>query len=199
MEININTIKNHNLYQKISEASVSPVGNLLDTDTDDTTADAQIKAISFVINKLKKDKISVLEYGTNKGFFIFVLSLMCEKVNGITFEINKQYKQSIDLVLGLKNVDVEVIYDDSTKQGVNYTNYNFDVAWIDGGRTDSVLYHDLYLAIFTKTKYILVDDNKFYGEAFTIKVREALSSLYQEIENPYFDNDKKGLKIYEKR
>jgi hypothetical protein len=194
----IRELRNDPIYKKLLEVFPGgSEGNLLDI-TEESTAVNQIGVILKYLEKAKKpDKpLKVLETGTNKGMFTFLLS----KNGGgtiYTHDLDPRTQLTADAIPGLMpNIDFHYTLGNTIATlGKYFIEDEFDFAWVDGGHYYDVALSDIFHCGRLKIPYILVDDCKYEMVSLAIRTFLETHDDYREIPNESYRDDPRGIRI----
>lgn len=145
-----------------------------------TTINSLLNQVLFhekVINELNPK--NVLEVGTYKCMYPYLLKKNVLDVQVYTFGINEESQKCVDLVNKHFNENFINFYvGDSTKTLSEFEpkDVKFDLAWVDGGHTYDVAYSDLINCARLEIPEILIDD---------VDMNDVKKALQKFLENTY--------------
>lgn len=179
------------LYRELSGLFESKDGNLFEK-SDPVTIAAQVKAIEYAVERCQPR--TVLETGTNKGYFGYVIDLMRDHMKLYTFDIDERAGMAA-AALGDGPVTLEVVFTPGdTRQTLAQFNKPIDLAWIDGGHEVKTAYNDICHAMRLGARWILIDDAKEMATV-TLAIKVALDEHqeYSRVLNPFWAQDRRGI------
>lgn len=178
------------LYRELVGLFESEDGNLFEK-SDPVTIAAQVKAIEYAIKRCQPR--AVLETGTNKGYFGYVIDLMRDHMQLYTFDIDERAGMAA-AALGDGPVTLEVVFTPGdTKQTLQRFNEPIDLAWIDGGHEVKTAYNDICHAMRLGARWILIDDARLATVSLAIKVALDEHPEYSRVSNPFWAQDRRGI------
>lgn len=187
----VNYLKAQPLYQLLAAQSTLQEGNLLEYN-DQLTAESQVNMLMFALNLAKPKKI--LETGTNKGYFAYLLSFLVQGVDLYTFDMSPHSQASVNLLNQHQDAVRIHFYCGSTQATLpHFHEPGIGFAWIDGGHEELTAYNDLYHAVRLGIPYIAMDDIKTFPHlARPIGLILTQFPHYRQIYHPYYDTDARG-------
>lgn len=115
--------------------------------------------LQYKINWLKKiQPRTLLETGTNKAQFCYIVKLLFPNCKITTFDVHHWCKEMINMVLEETKTDGITFIEGDTLNTLKNVNDTFDCAWIDGGHSYKVCLSDLRECARLGIKNLLVDD-----------------------------------------
>jgi len=106
----------------------------------------------------------ILETGTNKAQFCYVVKLLFPECHITTFDIHEWCQGHVNMVLEETNTkDIHFILGDTLETLTNFDG-DFDCAWVDGGHSYEVCMSDLKQCERMKIPNLLIDDWVFCPE-----------------------------------
>ena len=149
-----------------------------------TTIDALISQVTFHEKAIESIQPKlVLEVGTYKSMYSYLLKKNLPEVKVHTFGINDGSQKCVDLVNKHFDEDFVTFYlGDSveTLSEFDPEDLTFDMAWVDGGHTYDVAYSDLINCARLDIPEILIDD---------VDMAPVSSALNQFLSNVYENED----------
>lgn len=173
-------------------------GNSLEH-TDDGTATAQIAFFCYLIMNIQPQKI--LETGTNKGLFAYLLSnIVTEPVTLYTFGIQPQSKACVDFLNGAQQmVGIQFYLGDSKQTMAAFFENDIQLAWVDGGHDEETAYSDIKHCIRLNIPFIAIDDlNNPALQKVLARILEEHAE-YQVSENPFSERDSRRTTLISKK
>jgi hypothetical protein len=173
------------LYKHLRSVPATRDGNLLEY-TDDRTAEAQTEFLRWALH-LAGPQV-VLETGTNKGMFGYLISLLLKGVVLHTLDANPQAAKAVD-ILNCQQPNVRCcFYEGDSRVTFPALNVGARFAWIDGGHATEVAISDLLQCYRLKVPFIGVDDTAYST------VKNAVDyfldhTSYKVIPNPFIYHD----------
>lgn len=176
------------LYRALCQCGASGDGNLLER-TDEPTAAAQIEFLRWAF-QLSTPKV-VLETGTNKGLFGYLLSLIGRGITLHTFDCDPRSAEAVALLnRSQKNVQAQFYAGDS-RETVRSFSKRVDFAWVDGGHDGAIALSDLLNCYRLRVPYVAVDDTAFPSVAGAVEYLIG-HAPYELIGNPFRSQDRRG-------
>jgi len=193
----VNSLREQALYRQLASTYETVEGNLLERADDRTTA-AQIEALRYFIHVARPQR--VLETGTGKSMFGYVLSHLVHRVTLYTFDGDHRCAAGVAL-LNAVQTNVQAVF---TLGDTKQTLPTFDVdgiglAWIDGGNDEATALNDIQQAMRLGIPFIAVDDARTMPEV-AAAIDHALQAhpAYVRLANPFYDHDARGM-VYLRR
>jgi len=188
------------LYRELAATFESREGNLLEK-SDPATIAAQVRAMQWAVEQCRPRV--VLETGTNKAMFGYVLSIILPHPNPLpmgegvvlyTFDIDHRAGVAAaalaDAVTGMR---VWFTLGDTNETLKNFDE-PIDLAWIDGGHDAKTAYNDITQAMRLGAQWILIDDAKQMASVM-VAVLSAMADRpdYERVEHPWLPQDARGV------
>jgi hypothetical protein len=175
------------LYRALCQVPASVEGNLLE-DTDDTTAEAQVEFLRWAL--LLAAPQVVLETGTHKGHFGYLLSLVARGLTLHTCDINPHAAQAVAQLNAGQDHVACVFHAGDSRTTLPGLDVPAQFAWVDGGHDTLVAVSDLVHCQRLRIRYVALDDTSYppVGEALAHCLRHTAYSL---VPNPFADHDKR--------
>lgn len=176
------------LYRSLCQRDAGGDGNLLER-TDEQTAAAQLEFLRWAF-QLSAPQI-VLETGTNKGLFAYLLSLIGSGITLYTFDCDPRSAESVALLNRSQSRVRAHFYPGDSRETLRAFSERADFAWIDGGHDWSIALSDLLHCYRLRIPYVAVDDTAFpsVAEAVTYVVEH---TPYEQLPNPFRKDDRRG-------
>lgn len=114
------------------------------------------------LNKIKPN--TLLETGTNKAQFCYIVKLLFPQCRITTFDVHDWCQEMVNMVLEETGTEDITFVCGNTLETMKQINNSFDCAWIDGGHSYEVCLSDLKECDRLGIKNILVDDWTFCGD-----------------------------------
>lgn len=191
MSLLINDLKAKPLYHLLAAQTTLQEGNLLEYN-DPLTAQSQVNMLQYAVNLAKPTKI--LETGTNKGYFAYVLSHLVAGADLYTFDMSPQSQAAVHLLNAHQSALRIHFYCGPTQATLpNFHVPGIGLAWIDGGHDETTAYTDLYHAVRLGIPYIAIDDIKTFPH-LAHPIGKILTQFphYRQIYHPFYDTDARG-------
>ena len=170
MSLFLEYARSTDLYKALCGVLNSDDGNLLER-TDIKTAEAQTEFLRWALNVARPQ--TIIETGTNKGMFIYFVSLVVRGVTIHTFDSDPRAAQAVELInKGQQNV-VAVFHEGDTRESLRETNIAAEFGWLDGGHEGDIPLSDLMQCYRMRVPYVAVDDMAYPA------VRSAVEYLQQ--------------------
>lgn len=187
----ITYLKSQPLYHMLANQASILEGNLLEYN-DPLTAESQVNLIRYAIDRAKP--VKVLETGTNKGYFAYLLSYILNGVDLYTFDMDPQSQACVALLNHHQSaVRVHFTYGNTRATLPMFHQSGIGFAWIDGGHDEDTAYNDLFHAIRLGIPYIAMDDIKVFPQlARPIGTILTQFPHYRQVFNPYYETDARG-------
>ena len=188
----VNYLREQKLFHQLAGSYETVEGNLLEQADEHTTA-VQIEALRYAINLVRPQ--SILEAGTGKGMFGYILSHLTQGVTLYTFDGDPRCVTGVELLnTAQTNVRVVLTLGD-TKQTLQALGIQaLDFAWIDGGRDEVTALSDIRHAIRLGSPLIAIDDARTMPEvARAIDCALHTHPEYVRLVNPFYAHDARGI------
>jgi predicted O-methyltransferase YrrM len=191
-------LRRQDLFRQLAESYETVEGNCLERADPRTTA-AQIEAIRLAL-RLTRPRC-VLETGTNKSLFGYVLSQLARDVTLYTFDGDARVVGGGELLNAAQSKVRSVFTLGDTKQTLrDFDAQAIDLAWIDGGHDEATALSDLRQAARLRVPLVAVDDARTMPEvARAIEQVVGESSDYERLANPYYAHDARGIVLLRRR
>ena len=182
------------LYQRLRDGFDSVEGNLLEVN-DDQTATAQVEALRWAIERAAPAE--VLETGTDKGYFGYVLSHLTHDVTLHTFDDDPRCEGQVRLLNdGQDRVRVAFTLGDTKETLAAFDRAGIAFAWIDGGHDEATAASDIAHAMRLGIPLIAVDDTLIMPEtARAVEAALAAEPRYRRLEHPFAAADSRGIAL----
>lgn len=128
--------------------------------------DIEFQYVEWLVETLleiKSNNINILETGTNYGSFSHICYSVFDNFNLYTNDIVQDSEIVISKINKFYGKNMTK-FKRGQLEHLNYSNINFDVAWLDSGHSFDILYTELLECKKYKIKNILVDDSYESGE-----------------------------------
>lgn len=188
----VNYLRDQDLYRQLAAAYETVEGTLLERADQRTTA-AQIQAVRHAVRATRPDKI--VETGTGKSFFGYVLSNLTSGVTLYTFDGDPRCAAGVDLLNSAQDRVKSVFTLGDTIESLPGLDAGaIGLAWIDGGRGETTALSDLEQMMKRRVPLILCDDSRTMPEVAGA-IRRALEAEpeYEQVKNPFYDYDTRGI------
>lgn len=180
------------VYRALAKAFDSPEGNLFERGDEPTMA-AQVAAILWAVGHVAAR--TVLETGTNKGFFGLLLAQVFDRRRTLyTFDCDERAAAAVSLLnLEQDVIRVRFILGD-TRETLKDFDEPIDLAWIDGGHDSKTAHSDITHAMRLGARWILIDDAKQMASV-AVAVLSAMADRpdYERVEHPWWGQDARGV------
>lgn len=174
MSLFLDRLRSTDLYRKLCGVIASDDGNLLEQ-TNDQLAEAQVEFLRWALQMARPRLI--LETGTDKGFFGYLLSWLLEDAELHTFDIRPEAERVVALLNAEQhNLRCFFYLGDSRESLLRFT-VPVQFAWIDGGQSTDAVISDLLQCYRLRVPYVAVDDTAYRP------VRKAID--YVQLHLPY--------------
>ena len=195
------------LYRALAETFQTDEGNLFER-ADKATIEAQLATIAWVVGRTTltpspspkgRGELHILETGTNKGFFGFLMCHMIDDGILYTFDIDERAGRAAQVLdAGQAVIEVRFTLGD-TKETLAQFNAPIDLAWIDGGHDAKTAYCDIGHAMRLGAQWVLVDDVRGMASV-AVAVVAALEDHpeYERVHNPWWEDDTRGIAVLRK-
>jgi predicted O-methyltransferase YrrM len=182
------------LYRRLRDGFDSAEGNLLEV-TDDQTATAQVETLRWAIQRAAPRVL--LETGTNKGYFGFLLTHITRDVTLHTFDGDPRCAGQIRILNeGQPGVRVRFTLGDTKQTLAAFTEPDIGFAWIDGGHDEATAASDIGHAMRLGVPLIAIDDTLIMSEtARAVDAALAANPGYQRLEHPFAAADSRGIAL----
>lgn len=187
MSLFLTRARSTELYRRLCAVPGTEDGNLLER-TDDSLAEAQVEFLRWVLQSAVPS--TVLETGTNKGLFGYLLSLIGKPLKLRTFDLDPRAAQAVDILNNGQSVVKAEFRAGDTRKTLAELQEPADFAWIDGGHASDIPMSDLLNCYRLRVPWIAVDDSVYPGVAAAIEYMLG-HTPYESVENPYATNDRR--------
>jgi predicted O-methyltransferase YrrM len=188
----VNHLREQELFQQLAGSYDTVEGNLLERADEHTTA-AQIEALRYAINLARPQ--GILETGTGKSMFGYVLSHLTQGVTLYTFDGDPRCVTGVELLnTAQTNVRIVLTLGD-TKQTLQALDIqDLDLAWIDGGHDETTALSDIRHTMRLGIPLIALDDTRTTPEvACAIDCALHAHPEYVRLANPFYAHDARGI------
>jgi methyltransferase family protein len=173
------------LYRQLCGLYDSPHGNLLEH-TRGQTAEAQVEFLRWGLH-LANPRV-IIETGTNKGLFAYLVSLVCQNVTIHTFDADPRAAKAVGLINKTqRNVEI-VFHRGDSRRTLPELNVAAEFAWIDGGHEGDVPLRDLMECYRLAVPYVAVDDTVYPDVSGAVQ-HLIQQSPYRTTVNPFLQHD----------
>lgn len=180
------------LYQDLAGVFESREGNLFEQ-SDVGTMLAQARAIEWAVKQCRPR--SILETGTNKGYFGLMLSWMQVEATLYTFDRDERAMMAAAL-LGDGQESVRVVFTlGDTKETLRQLTTPIDLAWIDGGHDVQTARSDIWHAMRLGARWILIDDAKQMASVAVAVLGALDGAPYERVDHPWYRQDARGMAV----
>ena len=183
----LNYARSTSLYRELCELFDAKDGNLLDQ-TNDEIASSQIEFIRWAIH-LAAPRL-ILETGTNKGFFSYLLSLICRDVVIYTFDTDPRSARAVELINSRQNNIRAIFTVGDTRQTLQTFNVPAQFAWIDGGHSEDIPINDLTNCLRLRIQHVAIDDTVLPDVSAAVQQMVA-KTPYRLLHNPFAQHDRR--------
>lgn len=192
-------LKSQVSYKVLCNLQYSFEGNLLEM-TDTVTASAQIEFFQYILDQIQPN--AILETGTNKGFFAYLLSHILKKPATLyTFDLNPSSREVVRYLNNAQDRVMIQFFEGDTKLTLPSFNVSgIGFAWVDGGHDAPTTYNDVMNCIRLGIPYIAIDDTKLILDIQYV-IRNVLhhNHNYELAPNPYYGKDSRGIQLLRKK
>ena len=193
----VNYLRSQELFHRLAGVYETVEGNLLER-ADDRTTEAQVEAIRYAVHRARPAR--VLETGSNKSLFGYVLSHVTHDVVLYTFDADPRCATGVEL-LNAAQTNVKTVFTlGDTKQALaEFHVPEIGFAWIDGGHDAATVASDLFHAMRLAVPLIAVDDTRTMPEvANAVEAALRANRAYRRGSNPFFEDDARGIALLER-
>ena len=187
MSLFLDHARSTELYRKLCAAVESADGNLLER-TDDKTAEAQVEFLRWALAQARPAVI--VETATNKGLFLYLVSLLCRDVTVHTFDRDPRCARAAELVNQSQCNVVAVFHEGDTRQALRDLNVEAQFAWIDGGHDADIPLSDLMQCYRLRIPYVAVDDSAYPELQQAVQYMTG-QTPYRIAGNPFIEHDRR--------
>jgi predicted O-methyltransferase YrrM len=194
----VDYLRDQELYYQLANSYDTVEGNLLER-ADARTIAAQIEALQYAI-RLAQPR-SVLETGTGKSMFGYILSHLVHGATLYTFDGDPRCAPGVALLNAAQtNVQAVVTFGDTKQTLPTFNVSGIGLAWIDGGHDEATVLNDIQQAIRLDISLIAIDDARAMP-AVASAINQALNvySTYVRLANPFYDYDARGIMFLRRR
>lgn len=158
-------ILDQQIISNLSKVSPSAEGSLLvnHKQQSDAQIDYLTDNLADILEKVQPSNRRLLETGTNKGFFSYIIKTVVPDVSIVTFGIDSWSRAAVNILNDHFDPYIEFHLGDSRHTLTKYAQASSDqfaAAWIDGGHAYDVCMSDLKNAQTLKIPHLFVDDYK---------------------------------------
>ncbi|MDT7604174.1 MAG: hypothetical protein QOF61_2171, partial [Acidobacteriota bacterium] len=191
-------LRNSELFRQLADTYETNEGNILERADQRTTA-AQVEAIRLALRLARPRR--VLETGTNKSLFGYLLSHLACGVTLYTFDGDPRAARGVELLNdGQTNVRSMFTLGDTKETLADFAEEQIDLAWIDGGNDSATALSDLRHAARLRVPLVAVDDARTMPEvARAVEHVLAESDDYESLPNPFYSHDERGIVFLRRR
>jgi predicted O-methyltransferase YrrM len=185
-------LRSQELFRRLAGTYDTVEGNLLER-ADALTTEAQLEALRYALHQARPRR--VLETGTNKSLFGYVLAHLVHDVDLYTFDGDPRCAAGVALLnAGQANVRAHFTLGDTKQTLPAFDAAGLGFAWIDGGHDEATALSDLREAMRLAVPLIAVDDVRTMPEvARAVAAALRANPAYQSLDNPYYQHDSRGI------
>ncbi len=175
------------LYRRLCATFTSPEGNLLEL-TEEDTVEAQVEFLRWALACAKPTRL--IEIGTHKGFFGYLLSLILDSAELHTFDVDPASGTASE-ILNQNQTHIKcVFHEGDSRLTFPHCQYRAQFAWVDGGHFTDMVLSDLLQCYRLRVPWVAIDDTVY------ATVREAVDYVcihtpYEAVSNPFIGNDRR--------
>jgi predicted O-methyltransferase YrrM len=194
----IDHLRGQELFRQLADSYDTDEGNLLERGDPRTTA-AQVEAISLAV-RLARPRV-VLETGTGKSFFGYLLSHLARDITLHTFDGDPRAARGVELLNAAQSAVRSVFIEGDTKETFrDFVGGEIDLAWIDGGNDEATALSDLRHAARLGASLVIIDDARAMPEvASAVDQLAAERDDYEQMPNPFYAHDARGIIFLRRR
>ena len=187
-------LRHQPLFQELAASFETIEGNLLER-ADPWTTEAQIETIRYLVQLTQARR--VLETGTNKSLFGYVLSHLTHDACLYTFDGDPRCATGVELLNASQRRVRSVFMLGDTKQTLPAFDVpGIDLAWIDGGHDEATALNDLTQAMRLAIPVVAVDDARTIPDiSRAIDAALQANPAYRLHPNPFYEHDRRGIVI----
>ena len=187
MSLFLEYARSTDLYRSLCAVFPSDDGNLLEQ-TNDRIAAAQTEFLRWALHQA--DPKVILETGTNKGMFIYFVSLVARGVTIHTFDTDPRSAQAVELINRAQQNVAAVFHEGDTRQTLKELNVSPQFAWIDGGHEADIPLNDLMQCFRLRIPYVAVDDTAYPTVHGAVQYMLE-NTPYEALGNPFAHHDRR--------
>ncbi len=191
-------LRRQELFHQLAATYETVEGNLLERAGARTTA-AQIEAVRYALRLARPT--AVLETGTNKSLFGYVLSQLARGLTLYTFDNDSRAARGVAILdAAQSNLRSDFALGDTKQTLADFNVEGIGLAWIDGGRDEATALDDLRHAARLRVPLVAIDDARTMPE-----VARAVERLlgerddYEPLPNPFYQHDERGIVFLRRR
>lgn len=191
-------LRRQELFLRLAATYETVEGNMLERADARTTA-AQVEAIRYAL-RLARPR-AVLETGTNKSLFGYVLSQLARDITLHTFDGDPRAAPGVELLnAGQSRVRSVFTLGDTKETLARLDAEDIGLAWIDGGHDEATAASDLGHAARLGVPLIAADDARTMPEV-SRAVERLLAERddYEPFPNPFYRHDARGIVFLRRR
>jgi hypothetical protein len=176
------------LYRELCALPATDEGNLLER-ADDDVAEAQVEFLRWALG-LARPRV-LLEVGTHKGLFPYLVSPLLEGVEVHTVDVRPEAARAVALLNERQAAVRCVFHGGDSREVLPRLDVRPDFAWVDGGHATDVVASDLLQCHRLGVPWVAVDDTAYASVRRAVEY--ALAHLPCElVANPFAGWDRRG-------
>jgi len=187
----VRQVRSSPVFHQLAATYETEEGTLLEH-ADELTMLRQLQAIRHAVWLAQPRR--VLETGTAKGLFGYVLAHLVPQATLHTFDLDPRSAAAVKL-LGdaYPSLRIRFTAGDSRRTLARFRQPGIGLAWIDGGHDHETALSDLRHAMRLRIPLIAVDDMAMHTVAAAVADALAANGAYREMENPFREGDSRGI------
>ncbi len=187
-------LRDADLGQRLSANYQTVEGTFLEH-ADERTHYSQLETLRWLVSI--SGAAEVIETGTAKGYFGYILSQLIESGNLTTFDGDPRSLGSAEILNAMQTaVKVRFVLGDSKVTLPQYEGPPPDLAWVDGGHDYETARSDIRHMIRLKSRWIAIDDTKCMPQVDQAVCDELSENIgYRRVKNPYWSQDGRGISV----
>ena len=191
-------LRRQDLFRQLAATYDTVEGNMLERAGARTTA-AQVEAVRYAL-RLARPR-AVLETGTNKSLFGYLLSQLARDLTLYTFDGDPRTARGVEILAAAQSNVRPVFALGDTKQTLaDFDAEGIGLAWIDGGHDEATALSDLRHAARLAVPLVAVDDARTMPEVGRAVARLlAERDDYEPLTNPFYQHDERGIVLLRRR
>lgn len=198
MSLFVKWLRDQPVYHKLLEANKSFEGNLLEYSASELSIEAQVEFLRWALARAGYPWL-IVETGTNKGLFGYLLAQLLESFTLFTFDVDPRAAKAVEILeqaypdaflFEFIAGDTKLTLPEKCPEGALF-------AWVDGGHDCETAYSDLSVLMSRGVPWIAVDDTRMPTVAAALERALAEFPDYARVVHPWFIYDRPGAVLLE--
>lgn len=161
---------------------------------------AQLRAIAWAYEQAGRPA-HIVETGTAKGFFGYLLSWLVTEPNGahlFTYDGDPRSATAVELLRTSQRTLASTLTLGDSKQTFR-VGPGIGMAWIDGGHDEATAYSDITACLRANTPWVLVDDTQMPEVRRAVDQAVGEFPAYREVAHPWQADDARRIAVLARR